>query len=83
MRTVLSALQVATKGRRGCGAVSQVRSREGGVSGDRRVMVPEGLVGIFFFFKGVFALVVRGKREVVRRRWVRRAESVCYLHRGL
>lgn len=36
-RTVLSELQVATIGRVGCGAVSQVRSREGGVRSERRV----------------------------------------------
>lgn len=34
-RTVLSELQVATRGREGWGAVSQVRSWEGGVRSER------------------------------------------------
>jgi hypothetical protein len=37
-RTVLSELQVATIGRVGCGAVSQVRSRDGGVKSERWVI---------------------------------------------
>ena len=39
---VLSELQVATIGRVGCGAVSQVRSWEGGVRSDRCVIVAFG-----------------------------------------
>lgn len=34
----MSELQVATMGRVGCGAVSQVRSRDGGVKSERWVM---------------------------------------------
>jgi hypothetical protein len=37
-RTVLSELQVATIGRVGWGAVSQVRSRDGGVRSERWVI---------------------------------------------
>ena len=36
MRTVLSEEQVATRGRVGCGDVSQARDRDGGESGERR-----------------------------------------------
>lgn len=38
-RTVLSELQVATMGSVGCGAVSQVRSWEGGIRSDKGVIV--------------------------------------------
>lgn len=73
MRTVLSALQVATRGRRGCGAVSQVRSREGGVRGERRVMVAEGFVDIF---EGVWSSGGSGMRDgkAEREWWFNRAE---------
>ena len=44
---VLSELQVATIGRVGCGAVSQVRSWEGGVRSDRCVIVNFGDIIMF------------------------------------
>lgn len=43
-RTVLSELHVATIGSVGCGAVSHVRSSEGGVRSDRREMCGSAIV---------------------------------------
>ena len=40
MRTDLSEEQVARSGRVGCGAVSQARDNEGGVRGERRLIIP-------------------------------------------
>ena len=40
----MSELQVATMGRVGWGAVSQVRSREGGVRSERRVKLFDAMV---------------------------------------
>lgn len=37
-------------GRVGCGAVSHVRSREGGVRSDNAVIVGFGIVFFFFFY---------------------------------
>lgn len=46
-RTVLSELQVATIGRVGCGAVSHVRSSDGGVRSDSREICGLAMTGCF------------------------------------
>ena len=62
---VLSELQVATMGRVGCGAVSQVRSWEGGNRSDRCTIVT---------FGDIFC-VSRWRVEVLRVRWRDREED--------
>lgn len=47
-RTVLSELQVATMGSVGCGAVSHVRSSDGGVSSDNRAICALAMTGLSF-----------------------------------
>lgn len=74
-RTVLSELQVATMGRVGCGAVSHVRSSDGGVRSDRAVIVVlEGIV-LFFFPLGVFNVLCCVVVKVQNSRWIKISDA--------